>query len=55
MGWASSTDVKNEKYIFVENPEGRKPCRTCRRRWADRMRMDLSQVGREVVEQIHLA
>jgi hypothetical protein len=39
--------------IFVRKPEGKKPFRRPTRRWED-IRMDLREIGWEIVDWIHL-
>jgi hypothetical protein len=39
----------------VGKPEGKRPLGRPRRRWVDNIRMDLGEVGRDVVDWIGLA
>jgi predicted small integral membrane protein len=41
--------------VLVENPVGKKPLARSRRRWGDRIRMDLGGIGLGDVEWIQLA
>ena len=41
--------------VLVEKPEGKRPLRRPRRRWADNIRMDLQEVGCGYVDWIGLA
>jgi hypothetical protein len=41
--------------VLVGNPEGRKPPGRPRGRWEDEIRMDVTEIGWEAVEWIHLA
>jgi hypothetical protein len=45
----------NSFKIVVGKPERKRPLRRQRRRWEDNIRMDLMEIGWEVVECIHLA
>jgi len=40
---------------LFRKPEGKEPLRRPRRRWKDNIRMDLREIGWEVVDWIHLA
>jgi hypothetical protein len=45
-----------QKYkILVGKPEGKRPLGRPRRRWEDNIRMDLREIGWEVVDWMHLA
>jgi len=44
----------NASKILVRNPKGRRPCRRTWHRWEDNIRMDLREIGWEVVNWIHL-
>jgi hypothetical protein len=46
---------ERKEEILVEKPEGKRPLRRLRRRWVDRLKMDLMEIGWEGVEWIHLA
>jgi hypothetical protein len=39
----------------VGNPEGRRPLRRSRCRWLDKIKMDLREIGRDVMDSIDLA
>jgi hypothetical protein len=41
--------------IFVRNSEGKRPLRRPRYSWEDNIRMDLREIGWEVVDWIYLA
>jgi hypothetical protein len=41
--------------VLVEKPEGRRPLGRPRRRWEDRVRMDLGEIGLGDVDWIRLA
>jgi hypothetical protein len=57
MGGACSTDARDENAynILVGKPEEKRPLGRCRHRWEDNIRMDLREIGWEVVDWIHLA
>jgi hypothetical protein len=58
MGGACSTneeEKKNAYRLLVRKPEGRRPLGRPRRRWLDKIRMDLVEVGRGDVGWIGLA
>jgi hypothetical protein len=44
-----------EYNIFTEIPEGKKLLGRPRRRWKENIRIDLREIGWEVVDRIHLA
>ena len=46
---------RNAYRVLVGNPEGKRPLGRSRRRWEDNIRMDLSEVGCDPGEWIHLA
>jgi len=48
-------EMRNTYKILVSKPEGRKPHRRPRHRWEDNIRMDLREIGWEVVDWMHLA
>jgi len=48
-------DMRNAYKILVGKPEGKRPFRRSRHRWEDNIRMDLKEIGWEVVDCIHLA
>jgi len=41
--------------VLVEKPEGKRTLRRPRRRWEDNIKMDLQEVGCEVMDRIELA
>jgi hypothetical protein len=41
--------------FFVGKPEGKRSLRRPRRRWEDNIRMDLREIGLEVVDWMYLA
>jgi hypothetical protein len=45
-GWSSS---------FFREPEGKRPLKRVRHKWEDSIRMDLREIGLEVVDWINLA
>jgi len=47
--------MRNAYKILVGKPEGKRPLGRPRRRWEDNIRMDLREIGWEVVYWIHLA
>jgi hypothetical protein len=47
--------MRNSYNILVGTPEGKRPLGRSRHRWEDNIRMDLMEVGWEVVDWIHLA
>jgi hypothetical protein len=57
MARASSTNgaEKNTYRILVGKPEGKRPAGRPRRRWLDNVKMDLREIGWEVVDWIDLA
>jgi len=42
-------EMRNAYKIFVGKPEGKRPLGRPRRRWEDNIRLDLREIGREVV------
>jgi hypothetical protein len=46
-------DMRNGCKILVRKPEGKRPLGIPRRRWEDNIRMDVTEIGWEVVEWIH--
>jgi hypothetical protein len=48
-------DMRNVYKILVGKPEGKNPLGKRRRKWEDNIRMDLTEIGWEVVGWIHLA
>jgi hypothetical protein len=57
MGGACSTYGKDKKCIqnLCRKPERKKPVGYSWRRWEDNIRMDLTEIGWEVVDWINLA
>jgi hypothetical protein len=49
------TDMRNTYSSLVGKSEGKSPFRRPRRRWEDNNRMELREIGWEVVDWIHLA
>ena len=41
--------------VLVRRPEGKRPLRRSRRRWEDKFKMDLHEVGCESMDYIELA
>jgi hypothetical protein len=48
-------EMRNVYSILVRKPEGKRPFRRPRRRWEDKIVIDLREIGWEGVEWIHLA
>jgi hypothetical protein len=48
-------EKRNAYRLLVGKPEGKRPLERSTRRWVDNIRMDLGEVGREVVDWIGLA
>jgi hypothetical protein len=48
-------EERNVHRVLMEKPEGKGPLGRPRRRWEDRIRMDLREIGRGSVDLIHLA
>jgi hypothetical protein len=46
---------RNAYRILVGKPEGKRPLGRHRRRWEDNIRMDLEEIGWEVVDWVDLA
>jgi hypothetical protein len=59
MGWAGhvvlTREMRNAYKILIGEPEGMRPLGRPRSRWRDNIRMDLMEVGWEVVDWIHVA
>jgi hypothetical protein len=59
MRWAGHVarmgDERNVYRVLMGKPEGKKPLGRPRRRWEDRIRMDLREIGWESVDCIQLA
>jgi hypothetical protein len=51
----SNEKMRNEYKILVGKPKRNKPLKRPRRRWEDNIRMDLTEIGWEGVDWIHLA
>jgi hypothetical protein len=52
---ALTGDMRNAYKIFVGKPEGKRPLGRPRRRWEDKIRMDLKEIGWKGVDWLHLA
>jgi hypothetical protein len=52
---ARVVEIRNAYSILVGKSEGRRHLVGSRRRWEDNIRMDLREIGWEVVDWIHLA
>jgi hypothetical protein len=48
-------EMRNAYEILVGKPEGKRPLGRHRRRGEDNIRMDLREMGWEVVDRIHMA
>jgi hypothetical protein len=46
--------MRNVYRLLVKNPEGKRPLGRSRRRWEDNIKMDLTEIGWEGVNCIHL-
>jgi hypothetical protein len=59
MRWAGQVarmwDVRGAYNILVRRPEGRRPLGRPRRRWEDKIKMDLREIGFRDVDWIHWA
>jgi hypothetical protein len=55
MRWAEHGEKRNAYRLLMGKPEGRRPLGRPRRRWVDKIRMDLIEVGRGDVDWIRLA
>jgi hypothetical protein len=59
LRWAGHVARKGEKRnvyrLLVGRPEGKRPLERPRRRWIDNIKMDLSEIGLNVVDWIGLA
>jgi ribosome biogenesis protein Nip4 len=51
---ASIVEMRNTHKILVRKPRGKRPLRRPRHKQEDNIRIDLQEVGWEVVEWIHL-
>jgi hypothetical protein len=47
--------MSNEYNILVEKPERKRPLGRPRRRWENQIRVNLREIGWEVVDWLHLA
>jgi len=56
IGGACSTQgaMRNAYKILDRSPAGKRPLGRLTRRWEDNIRMDLREIGWEVVEEVHL-
>jgi hypothetical protein len=58
MRWAEQVacmgDIRNECNTLIGKPKGKRPLGKPRRRWEDNIRMDLTEIGWEDVDFIHL-
>jgi hypothetical protein len=52
---AQMGEKRNMYSLLVGKPEGKRPLRRPRRRWMDNIKMDLSEIGLNVVDWIGLA
>jgi hypothetical protein len=50
MGGACSTNGGEEECIQVGKPEGKRPLGRPRRRWVDKIKMDLREIGWDRVD-----
>jgi hypothetical protein len=48
-------EKRNAYRILVGNPEGRRPLRRPRRRWVDKIKMDLTEIEWDGVDWVDLA
>jgi hypothetical protein len=48
-------EKRNAYRVFVGNPEGKRPLGRPRHRWVDNIKMDLREIGCDVMELIDLA
>jgi hypothetical protein len=59
MKWAGQVEQMGEKRnvyrLLVRKPEGKRPLGRPRRRWIDNIKMDILQIGMNVVDWIRLA
>jgi hypothetical protein len=47
-------EMRNPYKIFIVKSEGKRPLGRPRRRWEDNIRVDLREIGWEVVDWMHL-
>jgi hypothetical protein len=52
---ARTGEIRNSYNILVGKPEGKRPFGRPRCRWEDIFRMDLREIGWEIVDWMHLA
>jgi hypothetical protein len=52
---ARTGEMKNAYNILVGKPDGKKPLRRPRHGWEDTIRMDIREIGWQVVDWIHVA
>jgi hypothetical protein len=48
-------EMKNSYNILVEKPEGKRSRGKPKNRWENNIRIDVREIGSEVVDRIHLA
>jgi hypothetical protein len=48
-------EKRNAYRILVGKPEGKRPLLRPRRRWDDNIKIDLIEVGLEVMDRLHMA
>jgi hypothetical protein len=48
-------ETRNAYRILVGKPEGKRPLGRPRRRWVDNIKVDLREIGRDVLDWIELA
>jgi hypothetical protein len=48
-------EMRKSYNILAGKPKWKRPCRRLRCRWEDNSRLDLQEIGWEVVDWIHLA
>jgi hypothetical protein len=47
--------MRNTNKIFVGIPERKRPFGRHRRRWEDNVKIDIIEIGWEVIDRVHLA
>jgi hypothetical protein len=55
MRWAGHVPHRSAYNIFVGKYEGERPLRRPKHRWEDDIKMDLTEIGLDGVDSIHLA
>jgi hypothetical protein len=59
MRWAGHVahmgEMGNAYKILIGKPEGKRPLGRRRLRWEDSIRIDLKEIGRKIVDWMHLA